>query len=172
MEFSSSSGSDTGYPQMDERVVAYLNRGSIPVNLNSGYISTDIGELKELFQVALNEDNFDPECDYFAIHITKGEGLSYFTISISKNYSNNLILYNIHPSLDQPDSPYNNLPDEAACMYPSVLRGHGFLICDKEGGLKDNLMLKFPQIMQYHDPTWNCWKPGEAIRDPFFELRE
>jgi len=176
-----SSSSNMEHPQMDERVVAYLNKwgdskdddeGLCPINvIGRGFcrIGTDIDELKENFQVALNEDNFDPECDYFAIYILQGEILSYYTIS--KDSSNYLAIYNIHPSLDQPNSPYGNI-GAMNCMYHSMIWPHGFLICDKEGGLKDKIMLKFPPIEPYHDPNWFCWGEERQDPDPYFELRK
>jgi hypothetical protein len=170
----SSSSSFMEFPQMDERVVAYGGgAGSrapetlVHTNITARYqISADIDEMKESFQVALNEDNFDPECDYFAIYITAGESRTYFIIS--KDLHDPLKIYNIHPSLEQPNAPSWGA---GGCMYENDLRTHGFLICDKNGSLKDKLMLNVPQIMVYNDPTWDCWGEGR-FRYPFFELRE
>jgi len=169
-----SSSSSMKYPQMDERVAAYLLVGSDASIIQGSFtiqgmysdyqINTDIDKLKESFPVALSEENFDPECDYFSIHITQGEWLSYYTIS--KNDSGNLILYNVHPGLEPPNP---NL-QWGLCLYPSSPRPHGFLICDKEGGLKDKITLEFLPTMQYNDPAWDCYEVPDP--NPYFELRK
>lgn len=163
-----SSSSYTEFPQWDERIVAYLSKGSANATIIQGsefYLLTDADDLKEVFQVALNEDNFDFECDYFSIHITQNGLKPYFVIS--KDSSNNYLeIYNIHPSLEQPNSPY----DGKGCMDAASFRGHSFLICDKEGGLKDKFTLSPPPIIKYNDPAWDCWVQPNP--DPFFELRK
>lgn len=165
-QISSSSNFEKGYPQMDERVVAYIVGGY------EEPIVSDMNKLKEEFKVALNEENFDSECDYFAISVFMGEGLSYMTVSKYQSEKINLnddvlAVYNIHPSLEQPNAP--GWINDDACMYPQNIVGHTLLICDKKGGLKDRM--NFPPIIKYNDPNWDCWKGGEEAV-PFFEFKK
>ncbi|MDR2579456.1 MAG: hypothetical protein LBC85_00480 [Fibromonadaceae bacterium] len=128
----SSSSFEMKVPQMDKRVVAYIYGNS-----GKNEIITDMDKLKELFKVALNEENFDPVCDYFAIPAFASEGLTYFVVSKDQSTDGDfLILYRIYPSLEQPNSPYESpgIDGLPACMYSGIVQSFSFLICDKDGG--------------------------------------
>jgi len=166
-EISSSSSFEIISPQMDERVVAYMWGDYEEPQQNK--IITDMNKLKEIFKTALNEENFDSECDYFAISVPIYEGLSYLVLSKDQSVTGDVLaVYNIHPSLDQPNAP--NWAGDGSCMYPQTADIHGILVCDKKGGLRDRI--NFPPVIRYNDPTWYCWGNDEARNRPFFEFRE
>jgi hypothetical protein len=158
-----SSSSETAHPQLDERVVAYMG-GSCGIN----EIITDMDSLKVCFEVALNEENFDPECDYFAIQTATGEYLTHFVVSRDKDA---LTVYHIYPSWEQPLSTLGDGYDVPSCMYPAMPQYFRFLICDKEGGLKNKV--NYPPAINYYDPDWECWggKP-EPEKLEYFEFRK
>ena len=138
-------------PQMDERVVAYI----VGASVNGMYqITTDMDTLKGQFQKALNEDNFDSECNYFAISVFAPGSLEYFVVS-KDSKSDSLAVYNVWPS-------------STMCASSDMPFTYGFLICDKKGGLKDRVML--PPI-KYYDPTWDCDIENDRPR-LFFEFKE
>ena len=158
------------HPKMDERVVAYVGG----VSVDGVYqITTDMDVLKEQFQKALNEDNFDSECNYFAVSVFAPGSLEYFVVS-KDSKSDSLAVYNVWPSIWPNVWPvtWPNLQDNSSmstsCVSNDMPFTYGFLICDKEGGLKDRVML--PPI-GYNDPAWDCDIEKHRPQS-FFEFRE
>jgi hypothetical protein len=146
--------------QMDKRVIAYVGGSAVSGSPFNGFyqVVTDINVLKEHFQKALNEDNFDLKCHYFAINASAVGSLEYFVVS-KDSKSDSLAVYKVLPSLTQDNSSYST-----RCISNEKLYSYSFLICDKEGGLKDRIL---PPI-EYHDPNWNCAVEYTAI---FFEFK-
>jgi len=147
----SSSSFEMEVPQMDERVVAYRHNGGI----GKIEIITDMDLLNRVFKGALN----DPECDYFEIYAPTDHYPTYFVVSKDQNTEGDtLVLYHIYPSLEQPNAykptpPVNGIPN---CGYDASTNSFSFLICDKNGGLKDRVHFS-PPVIYYH-PNWDCWR--------------
>jgi len=168
LENPSSSSFEMKVPQMDERVVAYIHSSG------KTEIITDMDKLKELFKTALNEKNLDPECDYFAISAFASDGATtYFVVSKDQSADGDfLALYHIYPNLEQPNAPYERGSSEIpVCMYDASIMTYGFLICDKEGGLKDRV--NFSPPVNYFHPDWDCWSTKPYPKRPeFFEFKK
>jgi len=143
--------------QMDERVVAYV--GGVDTGTGFLRIATDIDELKKWFPKALNEEHFDSGCDYFSINLFAPGLLEYFVV-YKDSTSDSLFIYDVFPA------DFGSAGD-FTCRSPEMPATYGFLICDKEGGLKDKVRLS---PITYSDPTWNCAAGRE--KPPFFEFRE
>jgi len=156
---SNSPNSYAAHPQMDKRVVAYVGGGNSEGNLR---IATDMDELKEWFPKALNEEHFDSKCNYFSITVFAPGGLEYFVVS-KETTDDSLLVYRVLP----PGFFPSDFPDLATCVSTDKPETYSFLICDKEGGLKDRVK---PSIVGYLDHTWDCSVENNRQRD-YFEFK-
>lgn len=161
-DLSSSSSFEMETPQMDSRVIAYVLGGNPEMG---NRVISEMEELKKIFKTALNDENFDPDCNYFAALMVVGNGLTYPVVAKYQSEKLDqdedfLAVYHIKPSLHQPT---------AACRYPQSMNGYAMLICDREGGLIGRL--HYPPAIDYNDSSWDC--SLEARREiPHFEFKE
>ena len=86
-----------------------------------------------LFPSALK--NQKRTCNYIGISGARGEGLSYYVLSIESNNGSTLLMNQIFP------------PSEAKCMYPQTVDRQVFLLCDTTGVLSKTIQVKSNNVI-------------------------